>query len=130
MSTPRPTKPGKVNISSREAFTAMVGKYKVPNSVGAYLLACNPPIGTIRTFTNALADQNELTTDLMKPLHIETLPDNVRISARIAIRRLRAECSMLTKANLDRRMDSENKNTQVGEKKNSWGQTSEKQRLS
>ena len=78
------------------------------NSVGKYLGERTPPIDTARAFANAFANQDELTKGLIGPLNVGTLPDQVRIPARSAIRGLWAECATLCRVAPDnRRGDSE-----------------------
>ena len=97
----RPNTPAKVNVCGREDFIILMQKYEVSNSVGKYLNKCQPPIDTARDFANAFANQEELTKDLLGPLNVETLPDQVRISARSAVRGLWAECTALCRVVLD-----------------------------
>ena len=101
--TSRPTTQPKLNVSGREDFATLMQKYEVSNSVGKFLLECEPPIDTARSFANAFANQEELTKDSLGPLNIEAPPDNVRLSARGAIRGLRAECAPLCWLSLENR---------------------------
>ena len=82
----------------------LMQKYEVSNSVGKFLSECEPPIDTARGFANAFANMDELSKDLLGPLNIDTLPDNVKLSARSAIRGLWHECSTLCKVALENRI--------------------------
>ena len=72
--------------------------YEVSNSAVEFLSDRQPPIDTARSIARAFANTEELTKDLMRPLNIETLPGNVRLSESGAIRRLWAECQNLCRA--------------------------------
>ena len=105
----RPTAPAKINVCGKGDFVILMQKYEVGESVGKFLGECQPPIDTIRAFAHAFANNDELNKDLMGPLNIETLPDNVRLSARSAVRGLWAECQNLSKVALDNKRNDQEK---------------------
>ena len=115
----RPSTPQKINVCGKEDFVILMQKYEVSNSVGKYLGECEPPIDTARAFANAFSSQEELNKDLLGPLNIETLPDQVRISARSAIRGLWAECTTLARVALDNRRGDPEKVKKTGEDEDS-----------
>ena len=105
----RPSTPGasKINITDKDDFNTLMSRYEVSNSVGSFLAELTPPIDAIRSFANAFESGEELTKDLMGPLNIASLPDNVRLSARGTVRGLWDECVALTRAYLDGKVDRE-----------------------